>query len=369
MKFHEEEVALLYAQDFADFSHKVYNSLREKIDSGNNSNPLLSVLHRWGKKSLQYIGLDLEELTLGKIQINYFNNDESDIAILDNVRGRHVYVLHTFTGPDGEYSANDGFMNLYLVDDALRRSSAREITYVLPHIPYQRQDRMNKPRVPISAKRTLSMLVPPDSKVPTRLVTFDMHVGQIQGFVNDPLDHLNATNLLVDYFMQMPDPFDVTIVSPDAGGVERVRHMAKKMKTRHIAIIDKRREGPGQSEVMNIVGRENINGKRCIVRDDLVDTGGTAVNTAYALWDAGAKEVYLASTHPLFSQNKKKPELNTEEELRKSRMKVVAADTIPKPPEYLHAHSDWLTVLSVAPMTAEAIYRIETRGSISELIG
>jgi ribose-phosphate pyrophosphokinase len=258
-------------------------------------------------------------------------------------------------------------MNLYLIDDALRRSSVEKITYVLPHIPYQRKDRMDKPRVPISARRTVQMVIDTNYSIPTRIVTFDMHAGQIQGFVSFPLDHLNASPIFVDYLRQLSDPDTFVIVSPDTGGVTRARHMAKKLNNNEIVLVDKRRPAPGEAEVMHIVGEEIVKDRPCVIRDDIADTGGTACKAANALREAGATYIYLCATHGVFSRQKNNGR-TAEEEFRKSGIKVITTDTIPRSEDYIEANKDWLTVLSVVPMTAEAIYRIQTRGSLSELI-
>ncbi len=367
MKFDLDDVAVLYSPSMETFANSVSSYLTAKLE-----------------------GSERSKFALGQIRADWFNSNEWDIQIMNNVRERHAYVIHAFTGENGRYSPNDGLMALYLIDNALRLSSAREITYILPHIPYQRKDHMDKPRVPISAKRTSQMIMDPAYPIPTRVVTFDMHSGQIQGFFPFPVDHLNASPLFVRYFKKQPQveelvvagvlrngetygnikssEDDFTVISPDAGGAQRARYMAKKLNNNEIALIDKRRPEPGMAEVMHVVGKENIAGKPCIMRDDIVDTAGTAIGGAYALTESGATAKYLCATHGILSQDRKKPERVTEEEIRKSGLKVVITDTIPRPQSYLDANKDWLTVLSVAPMVAESIYLIQTRGSISELI-
>lgn len=342
IEFDLDEVAIIYSPDFEDFAERVRKALAEECKR--------------------------DGIEFGKIHVRYFNNGEIYPRILMNVRERHAYVLHTFTGEDHKYNPNSGFMCLYLIDDALLRSSVREITYVLPHVPYQRQDRRKESRTPISAQRAIRMLLDP-GKVIKRLVTFDMHAGQIEGFVNyDPVDPLNAAPLFVDYFKNHQEADNFTIVSPDAGGADRARYMARKLNNNEIALIDKRRPEAGVAEVMYVVGRENVSGRPCIILDDMIDTAGTAIKAAEAIRKEGAADVYLCATHPVMSLDKRTPDIPTEEKLRKSGMKVITTDTIPRSREYLEENKDWLTVLSVADRAAEAIHIIQTRGSISELI-
>lgn len=238
--------------------------------------------------------------------------------------------------------------------DALKRASARRINAVIPYYGYARQDRKVSPRAPISAKLVADLITVAGA---TRMMTVDLHAGQIQGFFDIPVDHLYAFPVILDYLSKkFADGEEIVIVSPDAGGVERARAFAKRLKAR-LAIIDKRREVANVSQVMNIIG--DVKGMIAILLDDMVDTAGTLTHAADALLEHGAKEVYASASHPVLSGK-------AMERLRNSSIKeIVVTDTIPLRGEA--AQFERIRVLSVAPLLAEGIRRIHTEDSVSSL--
>jgi len=308
------------------------------------------------------------DVSISDIKVDLFNNTEFDLQSVDNVRKKDGFVFYSFSGYDGEYEPNIGFFRLYLIDDVLRNSSINEITYILPHIPYQRQDRMDKPRKPISARRTMQMLKVADSTVPTRVVTFDMHSGQLQGFVNYPVDNLEALPLFLDYFKNVGEDF--VVASPDTGGVTRARKMAENIENSRLVVLGKTRKEAGEVEQIFVIGKEKVKDRDVILIDDMIDTGTTLIKGAYELKKSGARNIYACATHLLFSKKKDKKTDKTiipEDEFRKSGMKIVGTNTIPRDLKYLEANEDWLTILPVDPIVSEAVYEIQTGGSISKL--
>src|ERR1700748_2775646 len=225
----------------------------------------------------------------GQAQVTRFADGECYVQIQENVRGADVFVMQPTCRPVDEH-----LMELLLMMDALKRASARRITAVIPYFGYARQDRKDKPRVPISSKLVADVLTTAGAD---RALIVDLHAPQLQGFFNIPVDHLFASPVLVDYFRRLALP-NLTVVSPDAGGVERARFFAKKMDAA-LAIVDKRRIEMNVAEVMHVIG--DVNGRNCLVIDDLIDTAGTLVKTASALLENGAKAVYACCSHPVFS--------------------------------------------------------------------
>ena len=225
---------------------------------------------------------------IGKSLVKSFSDGEINVEINESVRGMDVFVIQSICAP-----TNNNLMELLILIDALKRASAGRITAVLPYYGYARQDRKVSPRAPISAKLIADLITTAGA---SRILTVDLHAGQIQGFFNIPVDHLYAAPVLLDYLKRLKD--DIVIVSPDAGGVERARAYAKRLGA-SLAIIDKRRESPNVSQVMNIIG--DVNGLTAVLVDDIVDTGGTLVRGAYALFEKGAKRVFACCTHPVFS--------------------------------------------------------------------
>jgi ribose-phosphate pyrophosphokinase len=289
-----------------------------------------------------YLGIRLGEAT-----VSSFIDGEVRVKIEENVRGSDVFVAQSCCAP-----VNDSIMELLIMIDALKRSSANRITAVIPYFGYGRQDRKDQPRVPISAKLVADLITTAGTD---RVLTMDLHAGQIQGFFNIPVDHLYALPVMMDYITKRKLQ-DLVVVSPDAGGVERARAFAKRLQV-NLAIIDKRREGPNQAQVMNIIG--DVQGKSALLLDDMIDTGGTIVQGAQACFDKGAREVWAGCTHPVLSG----PAL---ERLQNSCLaQVVVTDTIPLRGK--EAKCPKLSVLSVAPLLGEAIRRIHEDESVSSL--
>ncbi|RMF92004.1 MAG: ribose-phosphate pyrophosphokinase [Nitrospinota bacterium] len=283
----------------------------------------------------------------GGISISNFSDGEIYVQIHENVRGRDVFVVQPTCPP-----VNENLMELLIIVDALKRSSARRITAVVPYYGYARQDRKDKPRVPITAKLVADLFT---AAGVDRVLAMDLHAGQLQGFFDMPVDNLFATPVLLDYIKKQ-DYGDLMIVSPDAGGVERARAFAKRLGAT-LGIIDKRREGQNVSHVMNIIG--DVKGKDVVLLDDIIDTAGTIVNAAQALMENGARSVRAYCTHPVFSG----PAISR---LQDSPLQeVVVTDTIPLRPEALRCKK--ITVLTVAPLLGEAIRRIHLDDSVSSL--
>src|SRR4051794_40433155 len=232
---------------------------------------------------------DFLGLPLGQTHLTRFKDGEIYLQILENVRGADVFLMQPTCDPVAH-----NLMQLLLMIDALKRASARRITVVIPYFGYARQDRKDKPRVPISSKLVADLLTTAGAD---RALVVDLHAPQIQGFFNIPVDHLFASPVLVDHFRKLALP-DLTVVSPDAGGVERARFFAKKMDSA-LAIVDKRRTDMNVAEVMHVIG--DVSGRTCLIIDDIIDTAGTLVKTVAALLEAGAREVYACASHPVLS--------------------------------------------------------------------
>jgi ribose-phosphate pyrophosphokinase len=286
---------------------------------------------------------------VGKAAVGRFPDGEVNVKIMENVRGADVFIVQPTSHP-----ANDNLMELLLMADALRRASAWRVTAVMTYYGYGRQDRKAEPRVPISAKLVADLL---SASGMSRVLTMDLHAGQIQGFFDIPVDNLYASPVLVDYLKKkrFPKP-DTVVVSPDAGGVERARAYAKRLDC-NLAIIDKRRLSPNEAAVMHVVGE--VKGKIAIIIDDMVDTGGTLVKSAQALHDSGAVKIMAAASHGVLAG----PAV---ERLANSPLEeLVITNSIP-----LNGQAKSLgkiRVLSVAHLLAEAIQRIHEERSISEL--
>ena len=284
---------------------------------------------------------------LGEATVSSFSDGELRIKIEENVRGADVFVVQSTCSP-----VNDSLMELLIIIDALKRSSANRITAVIPYFGYARQDRKDQPRVPITAKLVADLITTAGAD---RVVTMDLHAGQIQGFFNVPVDHLYALPVLLDYITKKKIS-DLVIVSPDAGGVERARAFAKRLQA-SLAIIDKRREGPNQTQIMNIIG--DIKGKSTLLLDDMIDTAGTIVQGAQACADKGAREVWTACTHAVLSG----PAL---ERLQQSCLtQVIVTNTIPSNGKEQVCPK--IHQLSVAPLLGETIRRIHADESVSSL--
>ena len=287
------------------------------------------------------------DVPLGKTVIRDFSDEEIYVRIEENVRGGDVFVVQSTCFP-----GNTNLMELLIMIDALRRSSAKRITAVIPYYGYARQDRKNEPRVPITSKLVADLVVTAGAD---RVLTVDLHAGQIQGFFNIPVDHLFAINVLIDYIKGQKLE-NLIVISPDAGGVERARAYAKRLNT-SLAIIDKRRDMPNEAKAMNIIG--DVREKIAFIVDDMIDTAGTLMEATDALLGAGAKEVHACCSHPVLSGP-------AGDRIANSPIKsVVTTNTIPLNGQL--KKNTKIKVLSVAGLLGEAILRIHQETSISSL--
>jgi ribose-phosphate pyrophosphokinase len=287
---------------------------------------------------------------LGVMESRRFSDGEIFVEIKENVRGRAVYIIQSTCAP-----ANDTLMEILIIIDALKRASAKEINVVIPYYGYARQDRKVSPRTPISAKLTADLLTTAGAD---RIVSVDLHAGQIQGFFNIPFDNLFAMPVIQKHIEQtvVKAGEEIVIVSPDAGGVERARALAKRLNAT-VAIIDKRRTGPNVAKAMNIIG--DVEGKTAIILDDMIDTAGTLTEAVNAVMDHKALRVIAAATHGVLSG----PAV---ERISQSRIeRVIITDTIPLSEEAKKCEK--IEQLSVAPLLAEAIHRIHHYDSVSSL--
>lgn len=283
---------------------------------------------------------------LGKATVTKFSDGEISVNLWESVRGVDIYIVQSTCDP-----VNDNLMELLIMIDAMKRASAGRINAVIPYYGYARQDRKAKARDPITAKLVANLIVAAGAD---RVLTMDLHANQIQGYFDIPVDHLVGMPILAKYFKEKALE-DLVIVSPDHGSVTRARNMAEFLDC-PIAIVDKRRPEPNKSEIMNIIG--DINGKNCIIIDDMIDTAGTITNAANAIKDLGAKAVYACATHPVLSG----PAV---ERIEKSVIEeLVLLNTLPLGEE---KKLEKMTFLSVAPLFAEAMTRVFTNGSISKL--
>ncbi len=312
------------------------SGLRMKLVSGNSNRPLSEAISSYLK------------VPLTKGQVKRFADMEVFVELQENVRGQDCFVVQSTSFP-----ANDNLMELLILIDALKRASARRITAVVPYYGYARQDRKPGPRTPISAKLVANLI---ERAGADRVLTLDLHAGQIQGFFDIPADNLFAAPVMVRHIKENLDAKNLMVVSPDVGGVVRARALAKRINA-PIAICDKRRERPGESEVMNVVG--NVEGMSCILIDDIVDSGGTLVNAAEALLKNGAKEVSAYITHGVLSGG-------AVSRIQNSRLKsLVISDSI-LPTEAVKAAPN-IKIMSIAPLIGEAILRTSREESVSSL--
>ena len=301
-----------------------------------NANPALA------REICEHLGV-----SLGQADVGRFPDGEVQVQILENVRGADVFVIQPTCTP-----VNDNLMELLIMLDALRRASAQRITAVIPYYGYARQDRKDRPRVPISSKLVADLITEAGAN---RVLALDLHAGQIQGYFNIPVDHLYATPVTVEHFRQMKLA-DLTVISPDTGGVERARAFAKKLQV-PLAIIDKRREDANTVEVMNVIGE--VEGRIALIVDDMIDTGGTLVRGATTLKEKGAERVFACCVHGVFAADAIAKVCNSELE------QVVTTNSIP-----LSATGQQcarIKVLSVAKLLAEAIKSIHDETSVSRL--
>ncbi len=301
-----------------------------------NSNPELA------RSICAYLGTEL-----GNARVGRFSDGEIRVEIDESVRGADVYVIQSTCAP-----VNDNLMELIIMADALKRASAGSVSAVMPYFGYARQDRKSAPRAPISARTVTDMLSVTGIN---RLITMELHAGQIQGFFNGPVDHLYTSPVMIKYLKSL-DLTNPVIVSPDAGGVERARAYAKRLNA-SLAIVDKRRAGPNVAEVMNLIG--DVEGCDAIIVDDMIDTGGTLVQGANALKNFGANRVFAVSTHPVLSG----PAISRISE--SCLEQVIVSDTIPLTSAGRACPK--IKVMSVADILGEAIKRIHDLDSVSSL--
>ena len=307
-----------------------------KIISGNSNRPLAEAIAAY---------LDTP---LTQADVRRFADMEVFVEIHENVRGEDVFVVQSTS-----YPANDNLMELLLCIDALKRSSAKNITAVIPYFGYARQDRKVVPRTSISAKLVSNLITKAGAD---RVVTVDLHAGQIQGFFDIPVDNLFATPIFARHAKKNIKSKNIICVAPDVGGTERARALGKILNV-ELAIVDKRRPKPGQSKVMNVIG--NVKGKTCIIVDDIIDSGGTIVNAAKALKDRGAKEVYVYITHGVLSGE-------AVDKIKKSVIrKLVITDTIDNHDKIKNVKN--IEVLPISALMGEAIKRISNSTSVSDL--
>ncbi|MBU0991662.1 MAG: ribose-phosphate pyrophosphokinase [Proteobacteria bacterium] len=307
-----------------------------KIFAG-SSNPVFA------KQVCAYLGK-----SLGNAKVSTFSDGEIQIEIKENVRSKDVFIIQATCAP-----VNDNLMELLLMADALKRSSASKITAVIPYFGYARQDKKVAPRVPISAKLVADLI---ENAGITRVITMDLHAGQIQGFFNIPVDNLYAAPVIISYIKSNFNMDDIIIVSPDAGGVERARAFAKRLQS-GLAIVDKRRDAPNIAKAMAVIG--NVSDKIAIILDDMVDTAGTLSEAAQALLENGAREVHCCCSHPVLSgpaiDRIKESDLST----------LVVTDTIPLSDKA--AVCDKIKVLSIAEIVGEGMLRSFKGESVSSL--
>ncbi len=312
--------------------------MRRIVLVSGSSNPTLS------KKISEFL-----DVPLVNPQLRKFANGEFYCEIEKNVRGADVFIIQPTGAP-----ANDNLMELLIMIDALKRASAASITAVIPFYGYARQDRKSAPRSPITAKLVADLLTAAGA---SRVITMDLHAGQIQGFFNIPFDNIYASPVILDYVKKNLSLENMICVSPDAGGVERVRYFAQKLST-DIAMIDKRRTAPNVAQAMNVVG--DVKGKDCLIIDDLIDTAGTLVQAVMALKKQGANKVYACATHPVFSD----PAATRLVECAELEQ-VIVTDTIPVSAEIKKIEK--VKILSTADILSKAIHRTFNHDSVSSL--
>ena len=288
------------------------------------------------------------KLKLVNSKIKRFADGEVYVEINENIRGNSIFVVQSTSNP-----ANDNLMELLICIDALRRSSAKNITAVIPYFGYARQDRKVVPRTAIAAKLVSNLITNAGAN---RILSVDLHAGQIQGFFDIPVDNLFATPIFARHIKNKSKLKNVICVAPDVGGVERTRALSRRINSSN-AIIDKRRPTPGRSEVMNLVG--NVKNKNCIIVDDIIDTGGTIVNAARALKEKGAKDVYVYITHAVLSGL-------AADKIEASKIKkLITTDSNDNSRKI--AKSNKIEIISIAPMLSEAMKRIANSTSVSSL--
>ncbi len=299
----------------------------------------------FAKKVSEYL-----KISLGNCKLSRFSDGEVQVSIGENIRGCHVFIIQSTSTP-----VNENYMELFVLMDAIKRASAKEITLVMPYYGYARQDRKDSARAPISARLVADLCQSAGAK---RLLVVDLHAPQIQGFFNGPVDNLFAFPVMAKAWLSKMSLDNVVCVSPDAGAVERTRSFAQRIKS-PIAVIDKRRTRPGEAKAFHVVG--DIKGKTALLIDDMIDTAGTLCTATDRLIEQGAKQVYAMATHAVFSGS-------ALERIQQSQLKEVwITDTIPLTMPAEQLASSKITRISVATLVAEAIKRIYLKGSVSAL--
>ena len=313
-----------------------------KIISGNSNITLSKGIASWASS------LSRSQIDLVKARVEQFNDQEIFVEVFENVRNEDMFIIQSTSNP-----ANDNIMELLIIADALSRSSAQRITAVIPYFGYARQDRKVVPRTSISAKLVSNLITQAGAD---RVVTVDLHAGQIQGFFDIPVDNLFATPIFARHIKKKIKSKKIICVAPDVGGTERARALGKLLNV-GLAIVDKRRPKPGQSQVMNVIG--DVKDKTCIIVDDIIDSGGTIVNAAKALKARGAKEVYVYITHGVLSGDAVK-------KIKNSVIKnLVITDTIDNNEKTKNVKN--IEVLPISALMGEAIKRISNSTSVSDL--
>ncbi|HIG97035.1 MAG TPA: ribose-phosphate pyrophosphokinase [Candidatus Aenigmarchaeota archaeon] len=306
---------------------------------------------------------------LGHVRFERFACGEAIPRIQTNVRRSNVYVINQFLPELPEVidsGPNEGLMRLYILDEALRNSSPAEINYILPFIPYLRQDRIDKPRAPISARRVLRMISDPESRIMARIVTFDLHAAQEQGFSSVMMDHLFSEPLYFQHFTQTEDPHCVTFVSPDAGGAKLAERYARAVGAQHTSIQKSSRYEINEADALGLANPEYVGGKKVKIPDDIVDTAGTVTKAADLVRKHGATSVEVYAPHPVLSVDKHG--VHAEDKLRNAGVTLLTTDGLIRSPEYLEENKDVIRIVSLAPLVARAIYEIQKpHGSVSKL--
>ena len=306
----------------------------------------LTVLTGNANRELSLSICNILGIELGNAMVDRFPEGEVRVQILENVRGKDVFIIQPTSAP-----ANDSLMELLILLDAAKRASARRVTAVLPFYGYARQDRKDRPRVPITAKLLANLLVTSGA---SRVLTVDLHAGQIQGFFDIPVDHLYSINVLCDYFLEKRIP-NMVVVTTDVGGLKMARAYSSVLEA-PLAVVDKRRESASQVKVMNIIGE--VRNRNVVIVDDIISTGGSLVEAAQALKEAGALDIYAAVVHPVLAKDAAKRVENS------VIRELVVTDSIPIPEEKQNSK---IVVRTIAPLLAEAIKRIHGNESVSSL--
>lgn len=296
----------------------------------------------------------MEDIVTSKTEVQVFSDGELKPKVKENLRKKDVYIVQRFHRiPHG---INEDLMELILLNDAVKRASAKSITNILPYMPYSRQDKKVEGRVPISSKKIISIL----ESDADRIITMDLHAQAIQGFSEIPIDNLEARALFTRLINERWDPEDAVLVSPDLGGAERIEDYSDALKMDRVT-IRKKRTVDNKPETREIEGRDKVQGREAIVIDDMIDTGGTIKKSVEVLEKYGVEDIHVFTTHPLLSPPAPKS-------LSSVGIDVTGTDTVPHTEEFLENNKDWFDVHTVSKMFAEAIYKIQTGGSLSQSV-